>query len=254
MSSKLQNKVALVTGGTSGIGRASAIALAKAGAKVVVSGRRETEGQETVRLIEAVGGEALFVKADVSNEADVINLVNKTVEKFGGLHIAFNNAGVEGHPAPITQVTSEDYQHVFDINVKGVLLSLKHEVPAMLKSGGGSIINTSSVAGLVGMANVSVYVASKHAVIGITKSVALEFAKQNIRVNAVSPAAIQTDMFERFTGGADTDAGKYLASMHPIGRVGVSDEIANPVVFLASDDSSFITGQSLTIDGGFTAQ
>ncbi len=254
MNSKLQNKVALVTGGTSGIGRASAIALAKAGAKVVVSGRRETEGQETVLQIEAAGGEALFVKADVSNEADVINLVNKTVEKFGGLHIAFNNAGVEGHPAPITQVTSEDYQHVFDINVKGVLLSLKHEVPAMLKSGGGSIINTSSVAGLVGMANVSVYVASKHAVIGITKSVALELAKQNIRVNAVSPAAIQTDMFERFTGGADTDAGKYLANLHPVGRVGVSDEIANPVVFLASDDSSFITGQSLTIDGGFTAQ
>jgi NAD(P)-dependent dehydrogenase (short-subunit alcohol dehydrogenase family) len=124
----------------------------------------------------------------------------------------------------------------------------------MLKSGGGSIINTSSVAGLLGMANVSVYVASKHAVIGITKSVALEVAKLGIRVNAVSPAAIQTDMFERFTGGANTDAGKYLASMHPIGRVGTSDEIANPVVFLASDDSSFITGQSLTVDGGFTAQ
>lgn len=254
MSLKLQNKVALVTGGTSGIGRTSAIALAKAGAKVVVSGRREAEGQETVRLIEAAGGQAFFVKADVANEADVINLVNQTVAKFGGLHIAFNNAGVEGHPTAITQVTAEDYQHVFDINVKGILFSLKHEVPAMLKSGGGSIINTSSVAGLSGMANVSVYVASKHAVIGITKSVALELAKQNIRVNAVSPAAIQTDMFERFTGGANTDAGKYLASMHPIGRVGTPDEIANPVVFLASDDSSFITGQSLTVDGGFTAQ
>ncbi len=254
MSQKLQNKVALVTGGTSGIGRASAIALAKAGAKVVVSGRRETEGQETVRQIEAAGGQALFVKADVANEADVINLVNKTVEKFGGLHIAFNNAGVEGRPAPITQVTAEDYQHVFDINVKGVLLSLKHQVPAMLKSGGGSIINTASVAGLLGMANVSVYVASKHAVIGITKSAALELAKQNIRVNAVSPAAIQTDMLDRFTGGVQTDTGKYLASLHPIGRIGNSDEIANPVVFLASDDSSFITGQSLTVDGGFTAQ
>lgn len=254
MSQKLQNKVALVTGGTSGIGRASALALARAGAKVVVSGRREAEGQETVRQIEAAGGEALFVKADVANETDVINLVAKTVEKFGGLHIAFNNAGVEGHPAPITELKTEDYQHVFDINVKGVLLSLKHEIPALLKSGGGSIINTASVAGLVGMAGASVYVASKHAVIGITRTAALELAKQNIRVNAVSPAAIQTDMLDRFTGGAETDMRNYLAGLHPVGRVGVADEIANPVVFLASDDSSFITGQSLTVDGGFTAQ
>lgn len=254
MSQKLQNKVALVTGGTSGIGRASAIALAKAGAKVVVSGRREAEGQETVRLIEAAGGQALFVKADVANEADVINLVTKTVEKFGGLHIAFNNAGVEGHPAPIAQATAEDYQHVFDINVKGVILSMKHEIPALLKSGGGSIINTASVAGLVGMPGAGIYVASKHAVLGLTKSAALEVAKQGIRVNAISPAAIQTDMLDRFTGGVQTDTGKYLTSLHPIGRIGQADEIANPVVFLASDDSSFITGQSITVDGGLTSQ
>jgi len=254
MSQKLQNKVALVTGGTSGIGRASAIALAKAGAKVVVSGRREAEGQETVRQIEAAGGQALFVKADVANEADVINLVTKTVEKFGGLHIAFNNAGVEGHPAPIAQATAEDYQHVFDINVKGVILSMKHEIPALLKSGGGSIINTASVAGLVGMPGAGIYVASKHAVLGLTKSAALEVAKQGIRVNAISPAAIQTDMLDRFTGGVQTDTGKYLTSLHPIGRIGQADEIANPVVFLASDDSSFITGQSITVDGGLTSQ
>jgi NAD(P)-dependent dehydrogenase (short-subunit alcohol dehydrogenase family) len=254
MSSKLQNKVALVTGGTSGIGRASAVALAKAGAKVVVSGRREAEGQETVRLIEAVGGEALFVKADVSNEADVINLVNKTVEKFGGLHIAFNNAGVEGKHATSVEFTAEEYQHVFDINVKGVFSSLKYQIPAILKSGGGSIINTSSVLGLIGMPNSGVYVASKHAVLGITKSAALEYGKQGIRVNAISPAVIQTEMFERFAGGADSEVGKYMATLHPIGRIGQPDEIANTVVFLASDDSSFITGQSIAVDGGFTAQ
>ncbi len=251
---KLQNKVALVTGGTSGIGRASAVALAKAGAKVVVSGRREAEGQETVRQIEAVGGQALFVKADVANEADVANLVNKTVEKFGALHIAFNNAGIEGKHATAAEFGAEDYNRVFDINVRGVFHSLKYQIPAILKSGGGSIINTASVLGLIGMPNASVYVASKHAVLGLTKSVALEYAKQGIRVNAISPAVIQTEMFERFAGGADSEVGKFMAGLHPIGRIGQPDEIANTVVFLASDDSSFITGQSITVDGGLSSQ
>jgi NAD(P)-dependent dehydrogenase (short-subunit alcohol dehydrogenase family) len=251
---KLQNKVAIVTGGTSGIGRASAIALAKAGAKVVVSGRRETEGLETVRQVQAAGGEALFVKADVANEADVANLVNKTLEKFGGLHIAFNNAGIEGKHATAAEFGTEDYDRVFDINVRGVFHSLKYQIPAMLKSGGGSIINTASVLGLIGMPNASVYVASKHAVLGLTKSVALEYAKQGIRVNAISPAVIQTEMFERFAGGSDSEVGKYMATLHPIGRIGQPDEIASTVVFLASNDSSFITGQSITVDGGLSSQ
>lgn len=248
------NKVVLVTGGTSGIGRVTAVAFAREGAKVVVSGRRETEGQETVRQIKAAGGEGVFVQADVAREADIAALVKTTVDTYGRLDVAFNNAGIEGHLGPVTDESAENYQRVFDINVKGVLLSMKHELPALLKSGGGSIINTSSVAGLVGMAGAGTYVASKHAVLGLTKSAALEVAKQNIRVNAVSPAAIETDMFNRFTGGAATDAGKYMAGLHPVGRVGNSEEVAAAVLFLASPAASFITGQSLAVDGGFTVQ
>jgi NAD(P)-dependent dehydrogenase (short-subunit alcohol dehydrogenase family) len=161
---------------------------------------------------------------------------------------------VEGKHASAAEFTAEEYQRVFNINVKGVFNSLKHQIPAILKSGGGSIINTASVLGLIGIANASVYVASKHAVLGLTKTVALEYAKQGIRVNAVSPAVIQTEMFERFAGGSDSEAGKYMAALHPIGRIGQPDEIANTVVFLASDDSSFITGQSITVDGGFSSQ
>ncbi len=250
-----ENKVVLVTGGTSGIGRVTAVAFAREGAKVVVSGRREAEGQETVRQIKAAGGEGIFVQADVAREADLAALVKATVDTYGRLDVAFNNAGIEGELGPVTDATEENYQRVFDINVKGVLLSMKHELPALLKSGGGSIINTSSVAGLVGMAGAAIYVASKHAVLGLTKSAALELAKQNIRVNAVSPAAIETDMFNRFTGGgASTDAGKYLAGLHPVGRVGNAEEVAAAVLFLASPAASFITGQSLAVDGGFTVQ
>ncbi len=249
-----ENKVVLVTGGTSGIGRATAVAFAREGAKVVVSGRREAEGRETVKQIQAVGGEGIFVPADVAREADLAALVQRAVDTYGRLDVAFNNAGIEGELGPVTGATEQNYQRVFDINVKGVLLSMKHEIPALLKSGGGSIINTSSVAGLLGMAGVGIYVASKHAVLGLTKSAALEVAKQNIRVNAVSPAAIETDMFNRFTGGTGTDAGKYLAGLHPVGRVGSAEEVAAAVLFLASPAASFITGQSLAVDGGFTVQ
>lgn len=249
---QLENKVAIVTGGTSGIGRAAAIALGTAGAKVVVAGRRETEGNETVKLVLDAGGEASFVQADVTKEENIQKVVAEAVSKYGQLDIAFNNAGVESM-APITDVNEAEYRKVFDINVWGVLASIKYEVPAMLKSGGGSIINTSSVAGHVGMAGASIYIGSKHAVEGITKTSALELAKEGIRVNAVAPAAIETDMIDRFAG-PEGDMREYLKSLHPMGRFGKPQEIADAVVFLASDQSSFITGQSLLVDGGFVAQ
>jgi NAD(P)-dependent dehydrogenase (short-subunit alcohol dehydrogenase family) len=253
MQTSFQNKVVLITGATSGIGKVSALAFAKAGAKVIVSGRREAEGQAVVAEIKASGGEATFAKADVAVEAEVAALVAKTVETYGRLDIAFNNAGVELTGA-IVDATEVDYRRVFDINVWGVITSMKHEIPVMLKQGAGVIINTSSAAGHVGMAGASVYVASKHAVEGLTKAAALEYAKQGIRVNAVAPAAIETDMMNRFTGGGAEEALSYMRSLHPVGRLGRSEEIANAVLFLASDGASFITGTSLKVDGGFLAQ
>lgn len=253
MQTSFQNKVVLITGATSGIGKVSALAFAKAGAKVIVSGRREAEGQAVVAEIKAAGGEGTFVKADVAVEADVAALVAKTVATYGRLDIAFNNAGVELTGA-IVDANEAEYRRVFDINVWGVITSMKHEIPVMLKQGVGVIINTSSVAGHVGMAGASIYVASKHAVEGLTKAAALEYAKLGIRVNAVAPAAIETDMMNRFTGGGNEEALSYMRSLHPVGRLGRSEEIANPVLFLASDAASFITGASLNVDGGLLAQ
>ncbi|OYW73696.1 MAG: short chain dehydrogenase [Verrucomicrobia bacterium 12-59-8] len=253
MQTSFQNKVVLITGATSGIGKVSALAFGKAGAKVIVSGRREAEGQAVVAEIKAAGGEATFVKADVAVEADVAALMAKAVATYGRIDIAFNNAGVE-ITGPIVDATEADYRRVFDINVWGVLTSMKHEIPVMLKQGAGVIINTSSVAGQVGMAGAGVYVASKHAVEGLTKAAAMEYAKQGIRANAVAPAAIETDMLDRFTGGGNEDALGYMRSLHPVGRLGRSEEIANAVLFLASDAASFITGTSLNVDGGFLAQ
>lgn len=253
MQTSFQNKVVLITGATSGIGKVSALAFAKAGAKVVVSGRRESEGQGVVSEIKAAGGEATFVKADVAVEADVEALVAKTVATYGRIDVAFNNAGVE-HGGAVVDAKEADFRHVFDINVWGVITSMKHEIPVMLKQGGGVIINTSSAVGHVAMAGASIYVASKHAVEGLTKAAALEYAKQGIRINAVAPAAIETDMMNRFTGGGSEEALTYMRSLHPVGRLGRSEEIANPVLFLASDAASFITGTSLKVDGGFLAQ
>jgi NAD(P)-dependent dehydrogenase (short-subunit alcohol dehydrogenase family) len=245
-------KVALVTGGTSGIGKTTAIEFARAGAKVVLTGRREKEGAQVVAEIKKLGGDAGFVRADVARDADVKGMVDFTVDKFGRLDIAFNNAGVEWM-GPLDQATEAEYRRVFDINLWGVLNSMRHEIPAMLKSGGGAIVNTSSVAGHVGMGQVSIYTASKHAVEGLTKALALEFAKQNIRINAVAPGAIATEMFDRFAG-KHSEVLDSLSSLIPVGRIGASEEIAAAVLYLCSDNAKFTVGTSLVVDGGFVAQ
>jgi NAD(P)-dependent dehydrogenase (short-subunit alcohol dehydrogenase family) len=245
-------KVALVTGGTSGIGKTTAIEFARAGAKVVLTGRREKEGAQVVAEIKKLGGDAGFVRADVARDADVKGMVDFTVDKFGRLDIAFNNAGVEWM-GPLDQATEAEYRRVFDINVWGVLNSMRHEIPVMLKTGGGAIVNTSSVAGHVGMGQVSIYTASKHAVEGLTKALALEFAKQNIRINAVAPGAIATEMFDRFAG-KHSEVLDSLSSLIPVGRIGASEEIAAAVLYLCSDNAKFTAGTSLVVDGGFVAQ
>jgi NAD(P)-dependent dehydrogenase (short-subunit alcohol dehydrogenase family) len=246
---KFSGKVALVTGGTSGIGKATAIAFARAAARVVLTGRREKEGAQVVAEIKKLGGDAAFVRADVAKDTDVKTMVDFTVEKFGRLDIAFNNAGVEWKGA-LDQASEAEYRRIFDINVWGVLNSMRHEIPVMLKSGGGAIVNTSSVAGHVGLPQVSVYIASKHAVEGLTKSVALEFAKQNIRINAVAPGVIATEMFDRFAGDELRDQ---ITAITPVGRIGASEEIAAAVLYLASDEAKFTTGASLVVDGGYIA-
>ena len=245
-----EGKVVLVTGGTSGIGKATAIAFARAGAKVVVSGRREKEGAEVPGEIKKLGGEAAFVRADIAKDADVKAMVKFTVDKFGKIDIAFNNAGVEWK-GQLDQATEAEYRRIFDTNVWGVLNSMRHEIPVMLKNGGGAIVNTSSVAGHVGFPTLSIYIASKHAVEGLTKSVALEFAKQNIRINAVAPGPIATDMWDRVAGD---DLKDQITSMVPAARVGTSEEIAAAVLYLASDAAKFTTGTSLVVDGGWVAQ
>ncbi|HEU5245977.1 MAG TPA: SDR family oxidoreductase [Candidatus Udaeobacter sp.] len=247
---KLNGKVALVTGGTSGIGKATAIAFTRAGAKVVLTGRREKEGAQVVAEIKKLGGDAAFVRADVAKDADVKAMVDFTVDKYGRLDVAFNNAGVEWKGS-LEKATEAEYRRIFDINVWGVLNSMRHEIPVMLKNGGGAIVNTSSGAGHVGLPEVSVYVASKHAVEGLTKSVALEFARQNIRINAVAPGVIATEMFDRFAGDELRDQ---ITSITPVGRVGAAEEIAAAVLYLCSDDAKFTIGTSLVVDGGYVAQ
>src|SRR6195256_5964484 len=247
MTQELQNKVAIVTGGTSGIGRDTAILFAKEGAKVVVAGRRQPEGEETIDLIRAAGGEGIFVPTDVSKTADVQALVQKTVEKFGRLDIGFNNAGIEGNWVPIAEQAEEDWDRTIAINLKGVWLCLKYEIQQMLKQGtGGAIVNMSSVAGWIGSAGAATYCASKHGVMGLTKSAALETARSGIRVNVVCPAVIETPMGERIFGAPDMK--QYALGLHPLGRFGTPEEIAEAVVWMCSDRASFVTGQSLVLD------
>jgi len=249
MSKELENKVALITGGTTGIGRDTAVLFAKAGAKVIFSGRREVEGNETLSLVRAEGGDGYFIKSDASKSADVESLVQKTIDKYGRLDVAFNNAGIEGVWAPLIEQTEENWDQVQNINLKGVWLSLKYEILQMLKQGGGgAIVNMSSVAGLIGAAGAGVYVASKHGVLGLTKSAAIENAAYGIRVNAVCPAVIETPMAERVFG--EPAVNKRMLSLHPLGRFGKPLEVAEAVLWLCSDRSSFTTGQYLGIDGG----
>jgi NAD(P)-dependent dehydrogenase (short-subunit alcohol dehydrogenase family) len=248
----LKGKIAIVTGGTSGIGRDAAVLFAKAGVKVVVAGRREAEGNETVDLVRAAGGDGLFVKTDVARAADVQSLVEKTVQKFGRLDIAFNNAGIEGNWVPIVEQPEEDWDRTIAINLKGVWLSLKYEIQQMLKQkSGGAIVNMASISGLMGAAGAATYSASKHGVIGLTKSAALETARSGIRVNAVCPAVIETPMADRLF--ADPDFNKFVRDHHPIGRFGTPMEIAEAVIWMCSDKASFMTGQNLVLDGGFLA-
>jgi NAD(P)-dependent dehydrogenase (short-subunit alcohol dehydrogenase family) len=252
MTQELQNKVAIVTGGTSGIGRDTAVLFAKEGAKVVVAGRRQPEGEETIDLIRGAGGEGIFVATDVSTTADVQALVQKTVEKFGRLDIGFNNAGIEGNWVPIAEQAEEDWDRTIAINLKGVWLCLKYEIQQMLKQGtGGAIVNMSSVAGFIGSAGAATYSATKHGVIGLTKGAALESATKGIRVNAICPAVIETPMGERLFG--TPEARKFSLGLHPIGRFGQPMEVAEAVLWMCSDRASFMTGQSLVLDGGFLA-
>ena len=250
--SEFTGKVALITGGNAGIGRATAIEFAQHGAKVVITGRREKEGHEVIAEIKALGGEAIFAKTDVSKESDVKAMIERTLETFGRLDCAFNNAGIEETLTPLSNQTEETYDQIMDINVKGVWLSLKHEIPAMLKTGGGAIVNSSSIAGLVGFAMAPVYVASKHAVIGLTKSIALEYAKQNVRVNAVAPGSIETRMLRDFASAPEVR--QMLEAGHPMGRIGQPKEVASTVIWLCSGGASFVTGQTLAVDAGYTVQ
>jgi NAD(P)-dependent dehydrogenase (short-subunit alcohol dehydrogenase family) len=252
----LKNKSALITGGTSGIGKATVLALAAAGVHVTLTGRRDKEGEAVAELARKHGVKATFVRGDVTDERHIKHAVATASTVTGHLDFAVNNAGIELVGVSTTDATLEQYRSVMDINVLGVLLAMKHEIAAMLggPSPKGSIVNVSSVAGSFGFPSAGIYSASKHAVLGLTKSAALEFSAKGIRINTVSPAAIETDMFDRFTGGKDSDMGKQLAAMHPIGRVGRAQEIAEPILFLLSDGASFVTGSDFKVDGALSAQ
>jgi NAD(P)-dependent dehydrogenase (short-subunit alcohol dehydrogenase family) len=246
----MSTQVVLITGGITGIGRAAAVAFAKKGAKVVVAGRREEAGKALVKELRALGTEAEFINADVRKDEDTRAMVDKTVARFGRLDVAVNNAATEGQVGPITEQTAESYAATFDTNVLGVLLSMKHEVRAMQKQGSGNIINISSTYGHRGAAGASVYVASKHAVEGITKSVALEVVASGIRVNAVAPGPVDTGMLTRFTATPENKAA--LVSTVPMARLGLPEEQGDSIVFIASDEAAFITGHILNVDGGMT--
>lgn len=252
MKTIFKNKIALVTGGGGGIGRASALAFANAGAKVAVVDIAEAAGRETVQLIEAAGGEAIFLHTDITKASEVEAMVAATVNAFGRLDCAFNNAGIEEEHMRLADCSEAVFDRIVNVNVKGVWLCMKYQLAQMMKQGGGSIVNTASVAGLIGAPKMSAYSGSKHAVIGLTKSAALEYGRKNIRVNAVCPGVIRTAMYDRAVL-ADPKVGPAVAQLHPLGRIGEAAEVAAVVLWLSSDAASFVTGHAHTVDGGMTA-
>ena len=255
MPGTLQDKIALITGAGSGIGRATSLVMAREGATLVVSDINAEGGEETLSAVKDLGADGIFVHADVSKSDDVAALVARTVETYGRLDCAYNNAGIEGYMAGRLHEYPEDtWDRLIDINLKGVWLCLKHEIPQMLQQGGGAIVNTASAAGLVGSRRLSAYVASKHAVVGLTKAAALEYAADGVRVNAVCPGIIDTPMVQRLIGGREADYEATIPTRQPIGRLGTPAEIAESVAWLCSDAASLVTGLAMAVDGGFTAQ
>jgi NAD(P)-dependent dehydrogenase (short-subunit alcohol dehydrogenase family) len=253
MAGKVQGKIALVTGGGSGIGRATALVLAREGAKVMIADYVPEGGDRTVKLIKEAGGDASFLHTDVSDPKQVEAMVNKTVETYGRIDCAFNNAGIEGRMADTVAATEENFDRIIAINLKGVWLCMKYEIPQMLKQGGGSIVNTASAAGLVAVEGLSAYNASKHGVVGLTKTAALEFAQKNIRVNCVCPGLINTPMVARMIDSGGMNEQDFIAA-EPVARMGKPEEIGEGVVWLLSDAASFVTGHPLAIDGGWVAR
>src|SRR5438874_5578362 len=253
MRLSFQNKVAFVTGGANGIGRATALAFAREGANVVVADVSEEGNQETSRMIEELGGRALAVRCDVSRPEDVKAALDKALEAFGRLDFAFNNAGVEQPITAAAEITEEEWNRIIRINLSGVFLCMKYEIPLMLKQGGGAIVNTSSGAGIIGIKGSPAYTAAKHGVIGLARAAALDYAAQNIRVNAVCPGYIDTAMMGRFTGGTPEGRAKVIAE-EPVGRMGKPEEIAAAVLWLCSDAAAFMVGHAMVIDGGQTIQ
>lgn len=251
MEKIFEGKVAVVTGGSFGIGRATAIAFAKRGAKVLIVDWMED--QETLQAIKSFGGLAQNFKCDVSSEPEVRSMVQCAVETYGGLDFAFNNAGIEGARGLTHECSLENWDKTIDINLKGVWLCMKYEIPQMLMAGKGGIVNNSSVAGIVGFPGLPAYVASKHGIIGLTQNASLEYARQGIRVNAVCPGVIKTPMIDRFTGKS-RETEKQFENLEPIGRMGLPEEIAETVMWLCSDAASFVTGDAIPVDGGWTAQ
>jgi NAD(P)-dependent dehydrogenase (short-subunit alcohol dehydrogenase family) len=253
MAGRVEGKVALVTGGASGIGRATALTFAREGAKLVVADLNEDSGRQTVHMLTEQGGEALFVRTDVSKAVEVQALISQAVATYGRLDCAHNNAGIGSRPrAPLHESTEETWDRVLAINLKGVWLCMKYEILHMRTQGGGAIVNTASALGLVGMPHASAYVASKHGVVGLTKTAALEYAQQGIRVNCVCPGVIHTPMTESLL--RDPELRARLLASEPIGRVGTPEEIAEAVVWLCSDAASFVTGHTMTVDGGYVVQ
>lgn len=247
----LDGKVAIVTGSGSGIGRSTALLYAQEGVKVMVSDVDESGGNETVRLIEEQGGQAQFFKADVSQASEVEQMVRATVDEFGGLHFACNNAGISTPNAPISDFPLDGWDRLIAINLSGVFYCMKYQIPEILRSGGGAIVNVSSIAGVLGLPTSSGYVASKHGVIGLTKSAAAEFSGQGIRVMAVCPAYIETPMLKQ---AIPPEAYQHAIGLHPIGRLGTPEDVANTIVWLCSDGASFLTGSAIMLDGGYTIQ